>query len=421
MSKKRKPLSTGSVVAILAGVLVTACALYAMITIRGSARILTMDAEHLVGAVSSFMNPQTEETAQPQVSASVVATIQAAVPTAVPSGQNGNNSSGNAQGGTSNATAEPPAIIRNLTVTLTGKMIIDAKLRASVPNAQNGATTLFDGISDALHADINVALLDTAAESENSDWWARALQHAGIDAAIPAAKNSFSGSLDNTSRALNSCGIGLTGAGNGSMITVNGVSVAFLTVAEAGNTADAQIPAYDMNAARNRIQGLRSNGAQVVIVAVNWRKSNATLPTEQQKKIAQELCDAGADIIVGEREGTVAHAEMLTNAVSGRQALVVWSMGTLLGSARDDRAQVSGFLMHVQLAYNTRTGVSFGKIEYTPTFIWGQEIGGAYRYRVVQSALAAPDEMIARQSEIMGRALKLVQDEMDKGIALQRY
>ncbi|MBQ9342870.1 MAG: CapA family protein [Clostridia bacterium] len=421
MSKKRKPLSTGSVVAILAGVLVTACALYAMIAIRGSARILTMDAEHLVGAVSSFMNPQTEETAQPQVSASVVATIQAAVPTAVPSGQNGNNSSGNAQGGTSNATAEPPAIIRNLTVTLTGKMIIDAKLRASVPNAQNGATTLFDGISDALHADINVALLDTAAESENSDWWARALQHAGIDAAIPAAKNSFSGSLDNTSRALNSCGIGLTGAGNGSMITVNGVSVAFLTVAEAGNTADAQIPAYDMNAARNRIQGLRSNGAQVVIVAVNWRKSNATLPTEQQKKIAQELCDAGADIIVGEREGTVAHAEMLTNAVSGRQALVVWSMGTLLGSARDDRAQVSGFLMHVQLAYNTRTGVSFGKIEYTPTFIWGQEIGGAYRYRVVQSALAAPDEMIARQSEIMGRALKLVQDEMDKGIALQRY
>ena len=421
MSKKRKPLSTGSVVAILAGVLVTACALYAMIAIRGRARILTMDAEHLVGAVSSFMNPQTEETAQPQVSASVVATIQAAVPTAVPSGQNGNNSSGNAQGGTSNATAEPPAIIRNLTVTLTGKMIIDAKLRASVPNAQNGATTLFDGISDALHADINVALLDTAAESENSDWWARALQHAGIDAAIPAAKNSFSGSLDNTSRALNSCGIGLTGAGNGSMITVNGVSVAFLTVAEAGNTADAQIPAYDMNAARNRIQGLRSNGAQVVIVAVNWRKSNATLPTEQQKKIAQELCDAGADIIVGEREGTVAHAEMLTNAVSGRQALVVWSMGTLLGSARDDRAQVSGFLMHVQLAYNTRTGVSFGKIEYTPTFIWGQEIGGAYRYRVVQSALAAPDEMIARQSEIMGRALKLVQDEMDKGIALQRY
>ena len=125
-----------------------------------------------------------------------------------------------------------------------------------------------------------------------------------------------------------------------------------------------------MNAARNRIQGLRSNGAQVVIVAVNWRKSNATLPTEQQKKIAQELCDAGADIIVGEREGTVAHAEMLTNAASGRQALVVWSMGTLLGSARDDRAQVSGFLMHVQLAYNTRTGVSFGKIEYTPTFIW---------------------------------------------------
>ena len=421
MSKKRKRLSGGSVIAILAGVLVTACALYTMIAIRGSAKILTMDAEHLVGAVSSFMNPETKETAQPQVSASVVATVQAAAPTAMPNGQNGNNSSGNAQGGTSNGPTEPPAIIRNLTVTLTGKLVIDAKLRASVPSTENGATTLFDGISNALHADINVALVDTAAESENSDWWARALQHAGIDAAIPAARNSFSGSLDNTARALNSCGIGLTGAGNGSVMTVNGVSVAFLTIAEAGNTADAQIPAYDMNAARNRIQALRANGAQVVIVAVNWRKSNATLPTEQQKKIAQELCDAGADIIAGEREGTVGHAEFLTSGSTGRQSLVIWSMGTLIGSARDERSQVSGFLMHVQLSYNTRTGVSFGKIEYTPTYIWGQELSGAYRYRVIQSAQPAPSEMVTKQSEVMGRALKLVQDEMDKGIALQRY
>ena len=263
MGKKRKPLSAGSVIAIVAGVLATACALFAMISIRGSAKILTMDAEHLVGAVSSFMNPQTQGTVQPQVTANVVATVQAAAPTIVPNGQNGNNGGGNTQGGTANTASEPPAIIRNLTVTLTGKLVIDAKLRSSVPNTQNGAATLFEGISDALHADINVALLDTAAESENSDWWAHALQHAGIDAAIPAAKNSFSGSLENTSRALNSCGIGLTGAGNGSMMTVNGVSVAFLSIAEAGNTADAQIPAYDMNAARNRIQALRANGAQV--------------------------------------------------------------------------------------------------------------------------------------------------------------
>ncbi|MBO4379079.1 MAG: CapA family protein, partial [Clostridia bacterium] len=166
---------------------------------------------------------------------------------------------------------------------------------------------------------------------------------------------------------------------------------------------------------------LRANGAQVVIVAVNWRKSTAAIPTDHQKKIAQELCDAGADIIAGEREGTVGHAEFLTSAGSGRQSLVIWSMGTLLGSARDERSQVSGFLMHVQVSYNSRTGVSFGKIEYTPTYIWGQDLSGAYRYRVIQSAVAAPAEMNTKQSEVMGRALKLVQDEMDKGIALQRY
>ena len=71
--------------------------------------------------------------------------------------------------------------------------------------------------------------------------------------------------------------------------------------------------------------------------------------------------------------------------------------------------------MHVQVSYNSRTGVSFGKIEYTPTYIWGQDLSGAYRYRVIQSAVAAPAEMNTKQSEVMGRALKLYRTKWTRG------
>ena len=96
-------------------------------------------------------------------------------------------------------------------------------------------------------------------------------------------------------------------------------------------------------------------------------------------------------------------------------------MGTLLSASRANREVVSGMLLHLTLTYDMqRRALSIASVQYTPTYCWGQKTDALYKYRVLCSAEEAPNDMIQKQREIMGRALKLIQDTMAKGVAVQR-
>ena len=114
--------------------------------------------------------------------------------------------------------------------------------------------------------------------------------------------------------------------------------------------------------------------------------------------------------------------EYLTSAQdTAHSTLVAWSMGTLLSASRANREVVSGMLLHLTLSYDMqRRALSIASVQYTPTYCWGQKTAALYKYRVLCSAEEAPNAMIQKQREIMGRALKLIQDTMAKGMAVQR-
>ena len=106
---------------------------------------------------------------------------------------------------------------------------------------------------------------------------------------------------------------------------------------------------------------------------------------------------------------------------TAHSTLVAWSMGTLLSASRANREVVSGMLLHLTLSYDMqRRALSIASVQYTPTYCWGQKTDALYKYRVLCSAEEAPNAMIQKQREIMGRALKLIQDTMAKGVAVQR-
>ena len=154
-------------------------------------------------------------------------------------------------------------------------------------------------------------------------------------------------------------------------------------------------------------------------VFLHWKKGTASEPTAAQRVIAQAAADAGADLLIGIRVGMVLPVEYVVSQITGRSMVTAWSMGTLLSENRDDRAAVSGMLLHIAISCDSN-GVEISRPEYTPCYCWGQQEEGVFRCRVLQSALPAPADMIDRQKEIMARALKLIQDTMNQGIATQR-
>lgn len=69
--------------------------------------------------------------------------------------------------------------------------------------------------------------------------------------------------------------------------------------------------------------------AQIVVVAMHWGSEYQAGPSERQQGMAQQLADAGADVIWGHHPHVLQKMEWLV-ASDGRDVLVMYSLGNLL-------------------------------------------------------------------------------------------
>lgn len=159
------------------------------------------------------------------------------------------------------------------------------------------------------------------------------------------------------------------------------------------------------------VTAVRQQGAQVVVVSLSWSAaSGKSEPTKKQITFAQQLADAGVDVIIGAGSRVVQPVTWLTgNQADGstKQTLCAYSLGSLVNGSRTN-ANVAGMLLHLDISYDGQK-VSFNKVSYTPTYIWRFKQDGRYYYRVVASDLPAPDGMADSQIESKERALKNTQ------------
>ena len=208
------------------------------------------------------------------------------------------------------------------------------------------------------------------------------------------------------------------------LFTVDNVDVAFLHYTESVSStgkaaikadgADYALPTIKVNGAVEAmladVREARSAGADVVIVSLNWGKVSASKPTEEQKKIAQQLADAGADAIIGAGSRVVQPVTWLSakdESGSPRHVLCAWSLGSLINESRKD-GNVLGMLLQLQIHYDGQD-VSFQKVCYTPTYIWRYKQDSQYYYRIAVSDQPAPDGMSDDQIGYMEKALRNLQ------------
>ncbi len=205
------------------------------------------------------------------------------------------------------------------------------------------------------------------------------------------------------------------------MVMVDHVQVAFLHYTETISTtgqkainADARsyaLPTMYINGAAaamlSDVRKAREAGADVIIVSLNWGTVSASKPTAAQKEVAQQLAEAGADVIVGAGSRVVQPITWLTSRQedgSIRHTLCAWSLGSLLNDSRKD-GNVLGMLLQLQISFDGDS-LSFEKVCYTPTYIWRYKQDGQYYYRIAVSDQPAPDGMSDEQAGYMEKALR---------------
>ena len=168
--------------------------------------------------------------------------------------------------------------------------------------------------------------------------------------------------------------------------------------------------------AEQDIRVVRSMGAQLVVVGVHWGSTGATAPTKAQKTLAQELTDAGADLIVGtgsRRVQTIEWLESHHEDGSTSSALCAYSLGCLL-SASSKTGALESIILHVTADVDADGKVTLKDVRYTPTFQWKYKAGGQNRYRVLPADQEPPQDMSRDETQKMQKALERIQTLLDQ-------
>lgn len=134
---------------------------------------------------------------------------------------------------------------------------------------------------------------------------------------------------------------------------------------------------YSEEETNQRLETMLSNAkkeSDVVCVSVHFNDSDSTEPSETQQEIVKKLLDCGADIIIGTGPQVLQPIEYMKNS-DGEQALVIWSLGTLISCHDTPDYLLGGIADVVVKKDNVTNKISIESAKLIPTIThYGEEI-----------------------------------------------
>lgn len=136
------------------------------------------------------------------------------------------------------------------------------------------------------------------------------------------------------------------------LICVNGIRMAVLSYATYFNRLEGNftekgrqemLNLYSREKAAADIAQARNKGAEFILVYIHWGKEYTHEPNEEQRQLAEELAESGADYIVGSHTHCLQRRDTVT-ARDGRTIPVVYSMGNFITGERKEISKHTGIL-----------------------------------------------------------------------------
>jgi poly-gamma-glutamate synthesis protein (capsule biosynthesis protein) len=128
------------------------------------------------------------------------------------------------------------------------------------------------------------------------------------------------------------------------------------------------------------ISALRPN-VDLLVLVLHWGVEYSPYPTEQQRKLATEFFQKGADVILGSHPHVIQPME--TMQINGKDKFVIYSMGNSMGN-QNGVERNSGVILKLQFTKNLNQGNTYlSGVSYTPIFMHPYHINGRQMFRVV--------------------------------------
>lgn len=162
---------------------------------------------------------------------------------------------------------------------------------------------------------------------------------------------------------------------DGGTVTINGLST---DAAADGliNAFDYDYPSRFYTEMESQIAAMRNDGADAIVVYIHWGNEYDTVVSDNQRSIAQTLCDMGVDVIVGSHPHVVQPLDLLTSTVDpAHKTVCLYSTGSFLGNLRADTIGMKtgycedGAMLRFTLAKYNDGSVRVNAVRILPTWI----------------------------------------------------
>lgn len=321
---------------------------------------------------------------------------------------------------TAQPTQTPAPLPATITIAAAGSVYAPKTVRESaLTGTRYDFTPVFAGLGDTLSgADLAIATLETATAGQDMGFGnynttpeiLDALRGCGVDLLSLATERvldkGYEG-LELTLRSLTASGLAYAGvsadaeSSGATMMRIGGVQVAVLAYtyglsdegsAKTGGDKRAAVALMDTQRMIGDIRQARADGANIVIVLPHWGTKNITETPVNVKRLAVQLAEAGADVILGTHPNVPQGTERLTvTRADGltHDAVVCYSLGSLLTDSRMAE-NTAGMVAHVSVTYDPVTRrTTLGEMYCTPVYIARQRENDEIAYRVVDAESAA--------------------------------
>jgi len=306
-------------------------------------------------------------------------------------------------------------------------------LKALTLNKTARYDLLTDQVQNALKADLSIITLQNTISVSNdlsnlnmpADILPaiRAMGVTAVNLGHSNALNYGTAGINETSAAIQNAGMKAFGAGQPTLISLNGVKVALLHYQnKLSSTGRKQMEEYERNSILSPIDltlissdiaAVRQAGAQVVAVTLWWGEDGKDEPTDEQLVQAQAIADAGADIILGAGNGALQPVQVLSANRGDNHyhpTLCAYSLGNLFSPDRESRVTLASILLKTKVVYDSATqSVAFENIAYTPMYAWrGKDQGATLQRILVNDPDHLPDFVDQNQQGVMERCMTLI-------------
>jgi poly-gamma-glutamate synthesis protein (capsule biosynthesis protein) len=257
------------------------------------------------------------------------------------------------------------------TITAVGDILIHS-LVYNAAKTKNGYdfTPMFSQVKPYLEdADITIANQETMIGGKelglstyprfNSPYEvATALKDAGIDIVSIANNHTFDRGEEAILNAINfynKIGLSYTGAYKSKedqesirTINKNGITFSFLSYTYGTNGIPVpkdkhyMVNLIDLSKIEQAVKQAKEE-SDVVVVSLHFGNEYQRMPSEEQKKIAKEVINQGADIIIGHHPHVLQPMEWI-EAEDGRKGFVVYSLGNFLSGQKSIYREIGGIL-----------------------------------------------------------------------------